>query len=315
MNQLVPIEFQNYKVRVLFDEKGEPWWVARDVCRVLEIRNPHMSIKRLYDDERRAVTISYCTNQASNENDGPEVTDGNLTIAKDKRNREITIISESGLYALVLKSRKPIAREFQRWITRDVIPSIRKTGFYSVYTPKGAKSYSRFYRGNNMLIELDENRRVLKFRIKPDGKRQTMDAKGIQDTEDASIGDFDVRMKRNKTDIVISVMCPRDAEKEELKRKYLYTCRREASSYTLLCELSSHMNTFFNDTSAYRPVDTSMFVTAPKGYNPEVKVMLQEIASGKVPSCNMELPFFSGFKYVDELLIQDYMRRRLLPEE
>lgn len=83
---------------------GEPWFVAADVCRVLELSNPTVSVGRLDDDERAKFNLG--------------------------RQGEGTIVSEPGLYALVLGSRKPEAKAFKRWITHEVIPAIRKHGGY-----------------------------------------------------------------------------------------------------------------------------------------------------------------------------------------
>lgn len=83
---------------------GEPWFVAADVCRALELSNPTVSVGRLDDDERAKLNLG--------------------------RQGEGTIVSEPGLYALVLGSRKPEAKAFKRWITHEVIPSIRKSGGY-----------------------------------------------------------------------------------------------------------------------------------------------------------------------------------------
>jgi anti-repressor protein len=88
---------------------NEPWFVAADVARALDIDNPRPSLALLEDDERGVNTIDTPGGKQS-----------------------VTMISESGLYSLVLRSRKPEAREFKRWITREVIPAIRKTGTYSV---------------------------------------------------------------------------------------------------------------------------------------------------------------------------------------
>lgn len=87
---------------------GEPWFVASDVCKALDISNPRDAVSRLDDDERNTVAL----------------TDGN------RGNPNISIINEPGLYSLVLSSRKPGAKAFKRWITHDVIPAIRKTGGY-----------------------------------------------------------------------------------------------------------------------------------------------------------------------------------------
>ena len=84
-----------------------PVWAA-DVCRALEVKNARDAVARLDDDEKNTVVL----------------TDGN------RGNPNVTVVSEPGLYALVLSSRKPEAKEFKRWITHDVIPSIRKSGGY-----------------------------------------------------------------------------------------------------------------------------------------------------------------------------------------
>lgn len=88
---------------------GDPWWVAIDVCRVLDHGNVTKAILRLDDDEKGLITIQ---------------TPGGF--------QELNVISESGLYSLILTSRKPEAKRFKRWVTHEVLPSIRKTGSYSV---------------------------------------------------------------------------------------------------------------------------------------------------------------------------------------
>lgn len=101
-------DFKGAALRTLTDEAGEPWFVAKDVCDVLELSNVGQALARLDDDEKSSITL----------NDG---TPGNPNKA---------IVSESGLYALVLASRKPEAHEFKRWVTHEVLPQIRKTGGY-----------------------------------------------------------------------------------------------------------------------------------------------------------------------------------------
>lgn len=87
---------------------GEPWFVAADVCKALELTDPNKSVSRLDDDEK-----------------------GTNSIRTPGGNQEMSIINEPGLYSLVLGSRKPQAKAFKRWITHDVIPSIRKHGMYA----------------------------------------------------------------------------------------------------------------------------------------------------------------------------------------
>lgn len=89
---------------------GEPWFVAADVCKALEIGNPSQALVRLEDDEKFTTLVS---------NEG--AASGTSSMA---------FVNEPGLYSLVLGSRKPEAKVFKRWITHDVIPSIRKHGAY-----------------------------------------------------------------------------------------------------------------------------------------------------------------------------------------
>ena len=91
---------------------GEPWFVTVDVCNALDIGNPSQAISRLDDDEKVTLT----TNEGHS---------GKLGGAQ-----MLNIISESGLYSLILTSRKSEAKAFKRWITHEVIPTIRKTGGY-----------------------------------------------------------------------------------------------------------------------------------------------------------------------------------------
>ena len=94
------------KVRTL-NLNGEPWFVAADVCKALELGNPSMTFERLDDDEKGISTID--------------------TLGGKQR---MAIINEPGLYSLVITSRKPEAKAFKRWITHEVIPAIRKHGVY-----------------------------------------------------------------------------------------------------------------------------------------------------------------------------------------
>lgn len=91
-------------------ERGETWFVAQDICDILNLKNSRKAIQSLDMDEKHDVTISY--------------TPGG--------NQRVKAVNESGLYHLVFISRKPEARAFRRWITSEVLPSIRRTGGYSL---------------------------------------------------------------------------------------------------------------------------------------------------------------------------------------
>lgn len=93
-------------VRVILHQ-DEPWFVAADVCAVLDHGNPRQVVSRLDDDDKGVQIVDTLG--------GPQ---------------EMTIINESGLYTLILTSRKPAAKRFKKWVTSDVLPSIRRTGGY-----------------------------------------------------------------------------------------------------------------------------------------------------------------------------------------
>lgn len=107
MNEMQVFESKEFgSIRTIMQD-GEPWFVAADVCRALEIANHRDALQRLDDDEK-----------------GVALTD---TLGGKQ---ESATVNEPGMYALVLGSRKPEAKAFKRWITHEVIPAIRKTGGY-----------------------------------------------------------------------------------------------------------------------------------------------------------------------------------------
>lgn len=103
MNNLQTFSFNNQPVRTV-QLNNQPYWVLKDVCDVLELSNPTVVANRLEDDERAKFNLG--------------------------RQGEATVITESGLYAVILRSDKPNAREFRKWITSEVLPAIRKNGAY-----------------------------------------------------------------------------------------------------------------------------------------------------------------------------------------
>lgn len=101
-------DYQGQQVRTDYKDEAV-WFVAADVCRVLDITNPTMAVGRLDDDEKGLSSIE--------------------TLGGDQ---QMVVVNEAGLYSLILTSRKPQAKEFKRWVTHDVLPSIRKHGLYAV---------------------------------------------------------------------------------------------------------------------------------------------------------------------------------------
>ncbi|MBN8872173.1 MAG: Bro-N domain-containing protein [Rhodospirillales bacterium] len=101
----------SWDVRVI-DQDGEPWFVLADVCRVLEIGNPSDAARRLDEDEKAALDIIDTSSNGV------------------RQSRLLTGISEPGLYSVILTSRTLRAAPFKRWVTHEVLPSIRRHGIY-----------------------------------------------------------------------------------------------------------------------------------------------------------------------------------------
>lgn len=103
--EIAKYDFEGHEIPTLINnETGDPWWIAKDVCRALEIKNTTQAVDSLDEDERSMYYIG--------------------------RQGEVNIINEPGLYSLILRSRKSEAKRFKRWVTHEVLPSIRKHGGY-----------------------------------------------------------------------------------------------------------------------------------------------------------------------------------------
>lgn len=116
--------FEGKQVRAFLDENGEPWFVARDACQILGLENVSRALSSLDSEEKMNITESNVGGIAA-------------VLGFDTSNggRAPIIINESGLYCLIFKSKKEEARRFQKWVTHEVLPQIRKTGSYSSKTP------------------------------------------------------------------------------------------------------------------------------------------------------------------------------------
>lgn len=108
----ITFPYSTNEVRVVMIEDS-PWFVAQDVCSVLEQPDTSKVCSRLDEDEKLIRTL--CVSG---------------------QNREILVINESGLYSLILTSRKPEAKKFKKWVTNEVLPTIRKTGKYEMPKPQ-----------------------------------------------------------------------------------------------------------------------------------------------------------------------------------
>lgn len=112
MNELVYV-FHETTVRTMLID-SEPWFVGKDVAEALKHTNPERAIRNFVDDEDKGVTVL--------------VTPGG--------SQQVTIINEPGVYSLILQSKTETAKRFKKWLTHEVLPSIRKTGYYTALTPE-----------------------------------------------------------------------------------------------------------------------------------------------------------------------------------
>jgi prophage antirepressor-like protein len=104
---IIPFQYEAREVRVVQDQDGTPWWVVKDICDVLEHSDPSMAVRGLDEDEK-----------------------GTRKVCTPGGDTSVLVISESGLYTLIIRSNKPQAKPFRKWVTAEVLPAIRKTGCY-----------------------------------------------------------------------------------------------------------------------------------------------------------------------------------------
>jgi anti-repressor protein len=195
-------------VRIILQD-NEPWFVAKDVCDCLEINNSRQALSRLDYDEKNSVIL----------NDG---TAGNP---------EKSIVNEYGLYSLVLSSRKPEAKEFKRWITHDVLPSLRKYGTYSMNIPRTLPDALKLYANE---IEAHNQTKALLEEQKP--KVLFADAVSTSDT-DILIGDLAKLLNQNGHNIGQNRLFER-------LRNEGYLISRKGGSYNMPTQRAMEMGLF-----------------------------------------------------------------------
>ena len=145
-------EFDGKKLTVITDKEGKPWFVAKESCEILDLTNVGQAVSGLDADEKKTISIT-------------------INDRKGRGSPKRIIISEPGLYKLIQKSRKPEARKFDRWVRHDVLPSIRKTGSYSIrpkieapkappqQIPRAPKTYKEVVQ--HLLVQIEENEKLI----------------------------------------------------------------------------------------------------------------------------------------------------------
>jgi len=144
--ELVPFSFNGHGVRVVVDEAtGKEWFIAKDILEVLDIKNIADALKGLDSDELTSVKA---------------ISGG--------QNRTMKAVDESGLFTLIIRSNKPEAKPFRKWVTGEVLPQIRKTGSYQIGQPKPKIDYPDKVKAEMILIEglssmlkMDDNSKLL----------------------------------------------------------------------------------------------------------------------------------------------------------
>lgn len=162
-------------VRVLLDEKNNPWFVGNDIARCLGYENLGNAVKRFVDDEDSIILTSDCKSMGFKIN--PLI---------NQAVREIKLINESGMYSLIMSSKMESAKKFKRWVTSEVLPSIRKTGSYSM--PSKNELPSDYIEALEALLKSEKEKRAL-----AEAKKAAEEAKRISDNiikEQAPMVDF-----------------------------------------------------------------------------------------------------------------------------
>lgn len=155
-------------VRVLLDGKNNPWFVGNDIARCLGYENLGNAVKRFVDDEDSIILTSDCKSMGFKIN--PLI---------NQAVREIKLINESGMYSLIMSSKMESAKKFKRWVTSEVLPSIRKTGSYSMPSnnmPSKNELPSDYIEALEALLKSEKEKRAL-----AEAKKAAEEAKRISD--------------------------------------------------------------------------------------------------------------------------------------
>lgn len=227
------------KVRIV-ERDGQPWFVAKDVCECLELTDVSKTISLLDDDEK-----------------------GTNSIRTPGGEQQMLVVSEPGLYSLILRSRKPEAKAFKRWVTHDVIPSIRKRGLYA--TPHTVEA---------MLADPDTAIKLLTSLKEERAKSAALAAKVEQDAPKVLFADA---VSTSKTSILIGDMAKILAQNGiKIGQKRLFAYLRE-HGYLMQAGRSKNIPTQHSIEKGLFEVKESA-VTMPDG---SVRTRITPMVTGK----------------------------------
>ncbi|MCY7574469.1 phage antirepressor [Bacillus pumilus] len=230
MNQLQQIfNYQDQEVRTVIQD-GQPWFVAKDVCEILGIKNATQAVSKLDIDERSMLNIG--------------------------RQGNTNIVNEPGLYTLILGSRKPEAKQFKRWITHEVIPTIRNTGgyvandelFIQTYLPQADEQTKHFFKAT--LQTMKEQTKQIEA-MKP----KALFADAVETSESSVlVGELAKLLQQNNVQIGPNKLF-------EWLRENGYLIRKKGESYNLPTQRSMDMGLFEIKKRAVNNPDGSVRTT------------------------------------------------------
>ncbi|WP_144521620.1 phage antirepressor [Bacillus pumilus] len=234
MNQLQQIfNYQDQEVRTVIQD-GQPWFVAKDVADILKYQNGSRDINRHVDEDDRTKIMLF---------------DGN-------QNKEIIIINESGLYSLILSSKMPDAKKFKRWVTSDILPTIRKTGgyvanddlFIQTYLPQADEQTKHFFRAT--LQTMKEQSKQIEA-MKP----KALFADAVEASKSSVlVGELAKQIQQNNVQIGPNKLF-------EWLRENGYLIRKKGESYNLPTQRSMDMGLFEIKKRAVNNPDGSVRTT------------------------------------------------------
>ena len=188
MINIIPFNYESHQIRLIQDEEGEPWWVMKDVCAILNISNYRDALNRLDADERGSVKVDTLG--------GPQ---------------EMSTVNEPGLYTLIIRSNKPDSKKFKRWITHEVLPSIRKTGKYEI------DSFSEI----DLIIKSAQALKKIELKqIDHDNRLSILEAKSHQNSGQTGYWTITAWCKLNNLNITLAEAMQRGRETAKLSKEW-----------------------------------------------------------------------------------------------
>jgi prophage antirepressor-like protein len=172
LNGLQVFDFEENAVRMMVLD-GEPWWVANDVCRVVGLSNVSQAVSRLDDDQKDNRIL-------------------NDVVGREKR---MVIVNETGLYELVFRSDKPEAKRFRKWVTKEVLPTIRKVGSFDEGLAKYADNPEylalladdRDVRAAEKFLQLTRDQKIQEYKIDAIKAEQASIVKNLREVDERSL--------------------------------------------------------------------------------------------------------------------------------